>query len=103
MKTISMAKLAGQPDSATSQFFFNLIDNSNPLDSDGGGHTVFGNVIQNWEIVTLLGLELTYNATNFYNGLALADLPFYFDTIPSDGIVKPSDFLQIKKVTIVQE
>ena len=39
--TISMAKLGGQPDSASSQFFFNVKNNSF-LDSDNGGYTAFG-------------------------------------------------------------
>ena len=45
--TIAMAKLGGQPDSATSQFFFNLSDNSF-LDSDNGGYTQFGSVLGFW-------------------------------------------------------
>ncbi len=43
--TLAMAKLAGDPDSATSQWFFNLDDNSATLDVDNGGYTVFGHVI----------------------------------------------------------
>jgi cyclophilin family peptidyl-prolyl cis-trans isomerase len=42
--TIAMAKLGGQPNSATSQFFINLGDNSF-LDSTNGGFTVFGNIL----------------------------------------------------------
>ena len=45
--TVAMAKLGGQPDSATSQWFINLADNSDPLDSDNGGYTVFGRVTGN--------------------------------------------------------
>lgn len=41
--TIAMAKQAGNPDSATSQWFFNLDDNTF-LDTDNGGFTVFGQV-----------------------------------------------------------
>jgi cyclophilin family peptidyl-prolyl cis-trans isomerase len=41
--TIAMAKLPDQPDSATSQWFINLVDSSN-LDTDNGGYTVFGTV-----------------------------------------------------------
>jgi uncharacterized protein (TIGR03437 family) len=45
--TIAMAKLATDPNSATSQWFFNLANNgtnSNALDTTDGGYTVFGNV-----------------------------------------------------------
>lgn len=47
--TIAMAKLGGQPDSATSQWYINLSDNNVPsLDPNingSGGYTVFGQVI----------------------------------------------------------
>lgn len=43
--TIAMAKQSGLPDSATSQWFFNLADSSGNLDSQNGGFTVFGQVV----------------------------------------------------------
>ena len=43
--TIAMAKVGGDPDSATSQWFFNLADNSANLDNQNGGFTVFGEVV----------------------------------------------------------
>ena len=43
--TVSMAKIGGNPNSATSQWFFNLSDNSNNLDNQNGGFTVFGRII----------------------------------------------------------
>ena len=42
--TVAMAKIGGDPDSATSQFFINLYDNSDTLDDQNGGFTVFGDV-----------------------------------------------------------
>jgi peptidyl-prolyl cis-trans isomerase A (cyclophilin A) len=43
--TIAMAKIGGLPDSATSQWFFNLVDNDETLDNNNGGFTVFGEVM----------------------------------------------------------
>ena len=45
--TLAMAKLNNQPDSATSQWFINLSDNSEILDGQNGGFTVFARVIGN--------------------------------------------------------
>jgi cyclophilin family peptidyl-prolyl cis-trans isomerase len=88
--TIAMAKVAGNPDSATSQWFFNL--GSNPgFDVDNGGFTVFGRVIAGTNVleqfttrsngfgtVNLGGqfslMPVTYTGTNFphYNELIYA-------------------------------
>ncbi len=48
--TIAMARQAGQPDSATSEFFFNLIDNI-VLDTTDGGFTVFGQVTNGMNVI----------------------------------------------------
>ena len=42
--TVAMAKLSGNPNSATSQWFVNLNDNSANLDAQNGGFTVFGHL-----------------------------------------------------------
>lgn len=44
--TIAMAKMGGDPNSATSQWFFNVSDNTNlDLAENNGGFTVFGHVV----------------------------------------------------------
>jgi cyclophilin family peptidyl-prolyl cis-trans isomerase len=42
--TVSMAKVGGNPSSATNQFFVNLVDNASNLDGQNGGFTVFARV-----------------------------------------------------------
>jgi peptidyl-prolyl cis-trans isomerase A (cyclophilin A) len=48
--TIAMAKLGGDPDSATCQFFINLVDNGANLDNQNGGFTVFGKVTEGMDV-----------------------------------------------------
>lgn len=49
--TVAMAKLGGDPNSATSQFFVNLADNSSNLDNQNGGFTVFARVVEGMDVV----------------------------------------------------
>jgi peptidyl-prolyl cis-trans isomerase A (cyclophilin A) len=71
--TIAMAKLPGNPDSATSEWFFNLADNSANLDYQNGGFTVFGHVLTGMNVVDAIASLDIWNATSI-NG-ALSDLP----------------------------
>lgn len=56
--TVAMAKLEGDPDSATSQWFVNLADNSENLDNQNGGFTVFARVMDGgmpvWDAIAAL-------------------------------------------------
>lgn len=50
---IAMARVGGQPDSGTNQFFINVVDNAN-LDRpqrDGAAYAVFGTVVDGMEVV----------------------------------------------------
>ena len=59
--TVAMAKSEGDPDSATSQFFINLVDNSANLDVQNGGFTVFGEVVSGMDVVdTIAGVDFHY-------------------------------------------
>ena len=84
--TIAMAKLPGDPNSATSQWFINLSNNAAGLDSDNGGFTVFGEVTgSGMDVVDVIAALPTYafaspfgdiplqnySATDFSNGLAV--------------------------------
>jgi len=66
--TIAMAKMAGDPDSATSEWFINIVDNSCNLDLQNGGFTVFGQVISGMEFMAAIAaskaIEGNYVAVN---------------------------------------
>ncbi len=77
--TIAMAKAGGDPDSATSQWFINLADNSANLDHDdgqgGGFFTVFGQVVgQGMEVVDAIAALPTVDAGSAFTNLPVIDL-----------------------------
>lgn len=52
--TIAMAKKANLPHSATNQWFINYKDNSSNLDTQNGGFTVFGEVIEGMDKINAM-------------------------------------------------
>jgi len=82
--TIAMAKVGGDPDSATSQWFFNLADNSANLDNQNGGFTVFAQVLgDGMEVVDSMAALQRCTDIAFIPGLcgSFPEVPF----APSDG------------------
>ena len=78
--TLAMAKLGNDPNSATSQFFFNLANNSSNLDTQNGGFTVFGRIVGPADQATLnrLAAFIPRDATP-----GVPDTPF--ETVPTTG------------------
>jgi len=63
--TIAMAKNATSINSATNQWFFNLKDNSQNLDLQNGGFTVFGQVTSGMDIIEKIGqLDLCFKSND---------------------------------------
>ena len=67
--TIAMAKLPGDPDSATSEWFINLADNSANLDFQNEGFSVFGSVVDD-------GMNVADEIASF----PVTDLSFIFSS-----------------------
>jgi len=74
--TIAMAKVDGDPNSATNQWFFNLVDNAGNLDSNNGGFTVFG------KINSSAGLTIMDQIAK----LPIQNLGAPLDTVPYSGV-----------------
>jgi peptidyl-prolyl cis-trans isomerase A (cyclophilin A) len=73
--TIAMAKLSGNPDSATSAWFINLSDDNTSLDNENGGFTVFGEVIEGIDVVDAIQALPVYNAGGDFTTLPLINYP----------------------------
>jgi len=65
--TVAMAKVANDPNSATSQWFVNLSDNAANLDKQNGGFTVFAKILYNGMSVfdAIAALPVVNFSTNF--------------------------------------
>ena len=88
--TVALAKLGGDPNSGTTNFFINLADNRANLDNQNGGFTVFGRVLDSSMLVVDAIEALTIStdddlawieSTVFPTGLAAPlQLPPFYDT-----------------------
>jgi cyclophilin family peptidyl-prolyl cis-trans isomerase len=89
--TIAMAKIGGQPNSATNQWYFNVSDNLG-LDAAEEGYTVFGHVLGNgMEVVDEIASLTIYNVSSILGSNI-------FSTIP---LLNGSILIVIKRISIV--
>ena len=97
--TVAMAKLGGDPNSATSQFFVNINNNAANLDAQNGGFTVFGRIPEAGMIVVdkISALPVgNYNIPIGAETQALTDVPVNAATAPS--VLDPAKLVKITSV-----
>ncbi|QDU72450.1 peptidylprolyl isomerase [Mucisphaera calidilacus] len=95
--TVAMAKLGGDPDSASNQFFFNLGDNSLNLDNQNGGFTVFGEVLgTDMAVVDAMASVSIANGSGIHS--AFSELPLIN---PPEGYLVLEDLIRVDRALIV--
>ena len=95
--TVAMAKIGGDPNSATSQWFVNLANNGGPpanLDTQNGGFTVFGHVTGNG--MTTVNAIAAVPIFNF--GSPFDSLPLRNYTAPNS--IKVANLVSINSIAL---
>ena len=92
--TVAMAKVGGNANSATSQWFINLADNSANLDAQNGGFTVFARVVGGGMDVA----DRIANLPTFNFGSPFDQMPVR-DYDPASGVPRPSNLVTFPEIT----
>ena len=97
--TIALARVGGQVDSGTSQFFFNLDDSNSFLDTVDEGFTVFGEISEGQDVVDAIA------ALGITNGPAapFGELPFLNDISTPPTSFSEVDFVLINSGSVVED
>ena len=100
--TIAMAKVGGDPDSATSQWFFNLADNSANLDNQNGGFTVFGQVLSEADLAPLDAIAALprFNATQIFGQSAFGTMPLNIDLTVSNELTGDDQLVRYQDIIV---
>ena len=99
--SIAMAKLGGDANSATSQWFFNLSNNAANLDGQNGGFTVFGEVVgDGMDVVDAIAALPVFNFAGATSEIPLRD---YTATDFNNGVPVDETNLVIINAIIVSD
>jgi cyclophilin family peptidyl-prolyl cis-trans isomerase len=97
--TVAMAKLSGDPDSATSEWFINMADNSDNLDNQNGGFTVFGQVLDaGMDVIDTIASITVYDRAVDHFAMGQIPLENYINNSP----ITENNLVMIKSVTSIQ-
>ncbi|MES1212975.1 MAG: peptidylprolyl isomerase [Singulisphaera sp.] len=98
--TLAMAKLGGNPNSATTEWFFNLADNSSNLDNQNGGFTVFGDVLgSGMSIINAMVGVPAYNISSVW-GNSFQNIPLQNFNIQTAKQITTDNLIVINSVTV---
>jgi len=100
--TIAMAKLGGDPNSATDQWFINVADNSSNLDAQNGGFTVFAHVLYNGMTIANAINNLPVVDGSALNPQFAANGSPSFPVQNASGGLVPSNLAVLNNIAVVQ-
>ncbi len=110
--TIAMAKIGGNPNSATNQWFFNLADNrgdegdpNDPddggLDFQNGGFTAFGEVVLGMDVVDFIAGRSRVNLGEPFSALPINDLAAF--QARGNQLDPAADLVSVRRVAILNK
>jgi len=97
--TIAMAKLSGNLDSATSEWFINTVDNTNLDSKTNGGFSVFGQVISGMDVVDAIATVNRFNMGSPFNTIPLRN--YTSEDYANNVTVTGDNFVMVTGVVVL--